>query len=115
MIRILLKVITQVRTVYAYVGETRAVSAYSKQLQTTLKLGKQAGLAKGLTLGFTYALCVGAWALLLWYAGKLVRHGATNGGKAFTTILNVVVGGMCAPPLLCIPHSTFKTCPTPHS
>lgn len=88
--------ITQVRTVYAYVGEESALSAYSKQLQTTLKLGKQGGLAKGLGLGFTYALCVCAWALLLWYAGKLVRYGHTNGGKAFTTILNVVVGGMYA-------------------
>nr|PNR36325.1 hypothetical protein PHYPA_022176 [Physcomitrium patens] len=86
--------ITQVRTVYAYVGEASEVEAYSKELQNTLNLGKKGGLAKGLGLGFTYALCIGAWALLLWYAGKLVRQGSTNGGKAFTTILNVVVGGI---------------------
>ncbi|RVX03272.1 ABC transporter B family member 13 [Vitis vinifera] len=46
--------ISQVRTVYSFVGEDRAVETYSS---------------------------------------KLVRHGDTNGGKAFTTILNVIFSG----------------------
>lgn len=86
--------ISQVRTVYSFVGETKAIQAYSRALGTTLKLGKKGGLAKGLGVGFTYGLIFGAWALLLWYAGVLVRHGVTNGGEAFTTILNVVISGI---------------------
>ncbi|BBN12105.1 autophagy-related protein 9 [Marchantia polymorpha subsp. ruderalis] len=88
------QVIAQVRTVYSFVGEARAVKDYSTALQTTLILGKKCGMTKGVGLGVTYGLCVGAWALLLWYSGVLVRHGTTNGGKAFTTILNVIVGGI---------------------
>ncbi|XP_048332309.2 ABC transporter B family member 13 isoform X2 [Ziziphus jujuba] len=87
------EVISQVRTVYSFVGEERAVEAYSKSLNKALKLGKKGGLAKGLGVGFTYGLLFCAWALLLWYAGKLVRHGDTNGGKAFTTIINVIFSG----------------------
>ncbi|KAL2629414.1 hypothetical protein R1flu_014100 [Riccia fluitans] len=88
------QVIAQVRTVYSFGGEAKAVEEYAKASQTTLKLGKQGGFAKGLGLGITYGLTVGAWALLLWYSGILVRAGTTNGGKAFTTILNVIVGGI---------------------
>ncbi|OMO87375.1 hypothetical protein CCACVL1_09084 [Corchorus capsularis] len=87
------EVISQIRTVYAYVGEERAVKEYSSSLKNALKMGKKSGLAKGVGVGFTYGLLFCAWALLLWYAGILVRHGKTNGGKAFTTIINVIFSG----------------------
>ncbi|KAH7848867.1 hypothetical protein Vadar_009448 [Vaccinium darrowii] len=87
------EVISQVRTVYSFVGESRSIEAYSKSLQNALKLGKKSGFAKGIGVGFTYALLFCAWALLLWYAGILVRHHGTNGGKAFTTIINVIFSG----------------------
>ena len=86
--------ISQVRTVYSFVGEDRAVETYSRSLKKALKLGKRSGFAKGIGIGFTYGLLFCAWALLLWYAGILVRHGGTNGGKAFTTIINVIFSGL---------------------
>ncbi|XP_024962327.1 ABC transporter B family member 13 [Cynara cardunculus var. scolymus] len=85
--------LSQVRTVYSFVGENKAVDLYSKSLQNALKLGKKSGFAKGVGIGFTYALLFCAWALLLWYAGILVQHHDTNGGKAFTTIINVIFSG----------------------
>lgn len=85
--------ISQIRTVYAFVGEEKAVEAYSTSLNKALKLGKKSGFAKGVGVGFTYGLLFCAWALLLWYAGTLVRHKVTNGGKAFTTIINVIFSG----------------------
>jgi len=88
------QVISQIRTVYSFVGEDKAVQAYSKSLKVALKLGKKSGFAKGMGVGFTYALLFCAWALLLWYASILVRHHHTNGGKAFTTIINVIFSGL---------------------
>ncbi|KAL0695536.1 hypothetical protein Bca4012_062716 [Brassica carinata] len=87
------KVAEEVRTVYAFVGEEKAVNSYSNSLKKALKLCKRSGLAKGLGVGLTYSLLFCAWALLLWYASLLVRHGKTNGAKAFTTILNVIFSG----------------------
>ncbi|XP_057424427.1 ABC transporter B family member 13-like [Lotus japonicus] len=87
------EVISQVRTVYSFVGEEKAVSSYSKSLDKALKLGKKSGFAKGVGVGFTYGLLFCAWALLLWYASILVMHHRTNGGKAFTTIINVIFSG----------------------
>ncbi|WVY89008.1 hypothetical protein V8G54_037946 (chloroplast) [Vigna mungo] len=87
------EVISQVRTVYSFVGEEKAIGSYSKSLDNALKLGKKGGLAKGVGVGFTYGLLFCAWALLLWYSSILVRHHKTNGGKAFTTIINVIFSG----------------------
>lgn len=87
------EVISQVRTVYSFVGEEKAANAYSISLNKALSLGKKTGIAKGVGVGFTYGLLLCAWALLLWYASILVRHRDTNGGKAFTTILNVIFSG----------------------
>lgn len=90
----MVQVISQVRTVYSFVGEDKAIEAYSRSLKNGLKLGKKSGLAKGVGVGLTYGLLFCAWALLLWYASILVRHGHTNGGKAFTTIINVIFSGL---------------------
>ncbi|XP_048433259.1 ABC transporter B family member 13 [Pyrus x bretschneideri] len=87
------EVISQIRTVYSFGGEDRSIEAYSTSLNKALKLGKKTGVAKGVGVGFTYGLLFCAWALLLWYASILVRHHDTNGGKAFTTIINVIFSG----------------------
>ncbi|KAK4393093.1 ABC transporter B family member 19 [Sesamum angolense] len=88
------KSIAQVRTVYSYVGESKALSAYSDLIQNTLKLGYKAGMAKGLGLGCTYGIACMSWALVFWYAGVFIRNGQTDGGKAFTAIFSAIVGGM---------------------
>lgn len=88
------QIISQVRAVYAFVGEAKAIESYSHSLKEALKQGKKSGVAKGIGVGLTYGLLFCAWALLLWYAGILVRHGDTNGGKAFTTIINVIFSGL---------------------
>ena len=98
------------RTVYSFVGESKAVNKYTTALETTLKLGKKGGLAKGLGVGCTYGLLFGAWALLLWYASILVFHKVTNGGQAFTTILNVIISGMYASLNPRIPLDRLQTC-----
>jgi hypothetical protein len=86
--------LAQIRTVHSFVGEQKAVQAYSNSLQRTLKLGYQGGCAKGLGMGITYSVLFCCWALLLWYGGVLVRNGEANGGKALSTIFAVIVGGM---------------------
>ncbi|KAJ8750357.1 hypothetical protein K2173_014272 [Erythroxylum novogranatense] len=86
--------VAQVRTVYSYVGESKALNSYSDAIQNTLKLGYKAGMAKGLGLGCTYGIACMSWALVFWYAGVFIRNGQTDGGKAFTAIFSAIVGGM---------------------
>ncbi|KAF8390241.1 hypothetical protein HHK36_024766 [Tetracentron sinense] len=86
--------IAQVRTVYSFVGESKALNSYSDAIQNTLKLGYKAGMAKGLGIGCTYGIACMSWALVFWYAGVFIRNGQTDGGKAFTAIFSAIVGGM---------------------
>jgi ATP-binding cassette subfamily B (MDR/TAP) protein 1 len=86
--------LANVRTVYSFVGEHKAVARFSTALRRTLRLGYQSGLAKGLGMGATFFVLFTSYALLLWYGGVLVRHNEANGGKALATIFSVIAGGM---------------------
>lgn len=86
--------IVQIRVVFAFVGESRALQGYSAALKIAQKLGYKTGLAKGLGLGGTYFVVFCCYALLLWYGGYLVRHHLTNGGLAIATMFAVMIGGM---------------------
>lgn len=86
--------LAQIRTVQSYVGESRALKAYSSALRVVQKIGYKTGLAKGLGLGATYFTVFCCYALLLWYGGLLVRHHHTNGGLAIATMFSVMLGGI---------------------
>ncbi|KAL2635589.1 hypothetical protein R1flu_007068 [Riccia fluitans] len=86
--------ISQVRTVYSFVGEERSVKRYAKALEITLSLGYKAGMAKGLGMGSTYGVLFSCWALLLWYGGVLVRKNIVSGGQALSAIFSVIIGGL---------------------
>ncbi|KAE8709999.1 ABC transporter B family member 19 [Hibiscus syriacus] len=86
--------IAQIRIIYSYVGESKALNSYSDPIQNTLKLEYKAGMAKGLGLGCTYGIACMSWALVFWYAGVFIRNGQSDGGKAFTAIFSAIVGGM---------------------
>ncbi|KAJ0800546.1 putative Type 1 protein exporter [Helianthus annuus] len=86
--------IVQIRTVLAYVGESRALQAYSSTLKISQKLGYKTGFSKGFGLGATYFTVFCCYALLLWYGGYLVRNNHTNGGLAIATMFCVMIGGL---------------------
>ncbi|XP_075509214.1 ABC transporter B family member 1 [Primulina tabacum] len=86
--------IVQIRTVLAFVGESRALKAYSEALKMAQRTGYRTGFAKGIGLGATYFTVFCCYALLLWYGGYLVRHHFTNGGLAIATMFAVMIGGL---------------------
>ncbi|XP_073310021.1 ABC transporter B family member 1-like [Primulina huaijiensis] len=86
--------IVQIRTVVAFVGESRALQAYSVALKVAQRIGYKSGFSKGLGLGATYFTVFCCYALLLWYGGYLVRHHLTNGGLAIATMFAVMIGGL---------------------
>ncbi|KAK6140153.1 hypothetical protein DH2020_026151 [Rehmannia glutinosa] len=86
--------LAQIRTVLAFVGESKALQSYSAALRVAQKIGYKIGFAKGLGLGATYFTVFCCYALLLWYGGYLVRHHFTNGGLAIATMFAVMIGGL---------------------
>ncbi|KAG7546155.1 ABC transporter-like [Arabidopsis suecica] len=88
------EVIGNVRTVQAFTGEERAVRLYREALENTYKYGRKAGLTKGLGLGSMHCVLFLSWALLVWFTSVVVHKDIANGGKSFTTMLNVVIAGL---------------------
>ncbi|XP_062195951.1 ABC transporter B family member 1-like [Phragmites australis] len=86
--------LAQIRIVQAFVGEERAMRAYSTALAMAQRIGYRSGFAKGLGLGGTYFTVFCCYALLLWYGGHLVRRHHTNGGLAIATMFSVMIGGL---------------------
>ncbi|OEL30972.1 ABC transporter B family member 1 [Dichanthelium oligosanthes] len=86
--------LAQIRIVQAFVGEERAMRAYSAALAVAQKMGYRSGVAKGLGLGGTYFTVFCCYGLLLWYGGHLVRRHHTNGGLAIATMFSVMIGGL---------------------
>ncbi|XP_062191556.1 ABC transporter B family member 1-like [Phragmites australis] len=86
--------LAQIRIVQAFVGEERAMRAYSAALAVAQRVGYRSGFAKGLGLGGTYFTVFCCYALLLWYGGHLVRRHHTNGGLAIATMFSVMIGGL---------------------
>ncbi|KAJ6742534.1 ATP-BINDING CASSETTE SUB-FAMILY B [Salix viminalis] len=86
--------IVQIRVVMAFVGESRALQAYSSALKVAQRIGYKSGFSKGMGLGATYFVVFCCYALLLWYGGYLVRHHYTNGGLAIATMFAVMIGGL---------------------
>ncbi|CAH9113878.1 unnamed protein product [Cuscuta epithymum] len=86
--------VSQIRTVLAFVGESRALHSYSAALKKAQKIGYKIGFTKGLIPGATYFAVFCCFALLLWYGGYLVRHHLTNGGLAISTTFAVMIGGI---------------------
>ncbi|KAJ6993333.1 ABC transporter B family member 1 [Populus alba x Populus x berolinensis] len=86
--------IVQIRVVLAFVGESRALQAYSSALKVSQRIGYKSGFSKGMGLGATYFVVFCCYALLLWYGGYLVRHHYTNGGLAIATMFAVMIGGL---------------------
>ncbi|KAH0634733.1 hypothetical protein KY284_037519 [Solanum tuberosum] len=86
--------VVQIRTVLVFVGEAKALQAYTAALRVSQKIGYKSGFSKGLGLGATYFTVFCCYALLLWYGGYLVRHHFTNGGLAIATMFAVMIGGL---------------------
>ncbi|KAJ6936522.1 hypothetical protein NC652_011279 [Populus alba x Populus x berolinensis] len=63
--------ISSVRTIYAFVGESKASSAYSAALQLPVKLGLRQGLAMGLVVsnnGVVFAV----WSFTSYYGSRML-------------------------------------------
>ncbi|KAJ4707557.1 ABC transporter B family protein [Melia azedarach] len=85
--------ISSIRTVYAFVGETKTINEFSSALQGSVKLGLKQGLAKGLAIGSngaTFAI----WSFLAYYGSRLVMYHGANGGNVHAVGSAMGFGGL---------------------
>ncbi|KAL4574000.1 hypothetical protein LXL04_020822 [Taraxacum kok-saghyz] len=87
--------ISSIRTVYSYVGEQQTIAKFSNALQTSMELGIQQGLTKGLMIGSMGMIFV-AWAFVAWVGSYLVTEKGESGGRVFVSSICVIMAGLSA-------------------
>ncbi|EFJ31808.1 hypothetical protein SELMODRAFT_86998 [Selaginella moellendorffii] len=85
--------ISQVRTVYSFVGETKALNSYAHLLEDAVKLSSKTGLSKGLGLGTVIAISYFSWTLQFWFGSKLVEKHEIKGGTVNSLIFISIISG----------------------
>ncbi|KAL9239953.1 hypothetical protein vseg_014223 [Gypsophila vaccaria] len=85
--------ISSIRTVYAFVGETKTMAKFSAALEGSVKLGLRQGLAKGIAIG-SNGVTFAVWAFNTWYGSKLVMYHGAQGGTVFAVGLALAAGGL---------------------
>ncbi|KAL2505086.1 ABC transporter B family member 15 [Abeliophyllum distichum] len=85
--------ISSIRTVYAFVGESKTIDEYSAALQGTVKLGLRQGLAKGLAIG-SNGIVFAIWSFMSYYGSRLVMYHGAEGGTVFAVGAAIAIGGL---------------------
>ena len=85
--------ISSIRTVYAFVGESKTMEKFSAALEGSVKLGLKQGLAKGVAIG-SNGVSFAVWAFSTWYGSKLVMYHGAQGGTVFVVGAALSVGGL---------------------
>ncbi|KAL0408548.1 UNVERIFIED_CONTAM: ABC transporter B family member 15 [Sesamum radiatum] len=85
--------ISNIRTVYSYVGEQKTVDKFSRALEESMNLGIKQGLMKGLMIG-SMGMIFATWAFQSWVGGLLVTEKGESGGHVFIAGISIVLGGL---------------------
>ncbi|OAY25782.1 ABC transporter B family member 15 [Manihot esculenta] len=85
--------ISSIRTVYAFVGESKTIAAYSEALDFSVKLGLKQGLAKGLAIG-SNGIVFAIWSFMCYYGSRMVMYHNARGGTVFVVGASIAMGGL---------------------
>ncbi|KAI8541589.1 hypothetical protein RHMOL_Rhmol08G0073200 [Rhododendron molle] len=85
--------LSSIRTVYAFVGESKTMRNYSIALQGTVDLGLKQGLAKGLAIG-SNGIVFAIWSFIAYYGSRLIMYHHASGGNVFVTGAAIAIGGL---------------------
>ncbi|KAL3723216.1 hypothetical protein ACJRO7_035403 [Eucalyptus globulus] len=87
------QVISSIRTVYAFVGESKTMSDFSGELEGSVRSGLKQGLAKGLAIG-SNGVVYGIWAFVAYYSSRMVMYHGAEGGTVYAVGAGLAVGGL---------------------
>ncbi|KAG5535027.1 hypothetical protein RHGRI_022962 [Rhododendron griersonianum] len=85
--------LSSIRTVYAFVGESKTMRNYSVALQGTVDLGLKQGLAKGLAIG-SNGIVFAIWSFMSYYGSRLIMYHHASGGSVYVAGAAITNGGL---------------------
>ncbi|XP_039378223.1 ATP-dependent translocase ABCB1-like [Mauremys reevesii] len=88
------EILTSIRTVVAFNGQTKALAKYDVNLENARKVGVKKSITTYTSLGFTEFILFGAYALAFWYGTKLTVEEKENYdiGRVLIVFFSVLLG-----------------------
>lgn len=86
--------ISQIKTVYAFVGESCAIKSFSEFMDTQFLLSKGEALLKGVGTGMLQTVSFCSWALIVWVGAIVVTAKRARGGDILAAVMSILFGAM---------------------
>ncbi|XP_015708894.1 phosphatidylcholine translocator ABCB4-like isoform X5 [Coturnix japonica] len=95
------EVLAAVRTVVAFGGQRKETERYQKNLEDAKQMGIQKAISANISMGVSFFLIYGSYALAFWYGTILILSDDYTIGRVFTVFFSILVGafsvGQAAP------------------
>jgi len=91
---LILQTISQIKTVYAFVGERSAIKSFTENMDKQYIISKGEALVKGVGTGMLQTVSFCSWALIVWVGAVVVRAGRATGGDIIAAVMSILFGAM---------------------
>ncbi|KAL5719329.1 ABC-type xenobiotic transporter [Ranunculus cassubicifolius] len=88
------QVISQIKTVFAFVGENSAIKSFSEFNEKQLTLSKKEALIKGVGIGMFQTVTFCSWALMVWIGALAVASKKSVGGDVIAAVVSILFGSI---------------------
>ncbi|KAJ6969480.1 hypothetical protein NC653_034109 [Populus alba x Populus x berolinensis] len=86
--------VSQIKTVFAFVGESYAIKTFSESMAKQLSKSKVEALIKGVVIGTFQTVTFCSWALIIWVAAVVVTAKRAHGGDVLAAIMSILLGAI---------------------
>ncbi|KAK6253146.1 hypothetical protein QUC31_014866 [Theobroma cacao] len=86
--------VSQIKTVFAFVGENSSIKSFSECLEKQFSLSKGEALIKGVGTGMFQTVTFCAWALIIWIGAIAVTSRKAKGGDVIAAVMSILFGSV---------------------
>ncbi|KAI3440989.1 uncharacterized protein J3R85_003036 [Psidium guajava] len=86
--------ISHIKTVFAFVGEDRAIKSFSECMDHQSVLSRGEAIIKGVGTGMFQTVTNCSWALIIWIGAFVVTAGRSSGGNVIAAIMSILFGAI---------------------
>uniref|UniRef100_A0A8C5AE39 ATP-binding cassette, sub-family B (MDR/TAP), member 4 n=1 Tax=Gadus morhua TaxID=8049 RepID=A0A8C5AE39_GADMO len=86
------EVLSAIRTVFAFNGQDKEISRYSKNLEDAKRMGIKKAVSTNIAMGFTFLIIYLSYALAFWYGSTLVLSEEYTIGTVLIVFFTLLIG-----------------------
>ncbi|OIT02079.1 PREDICTED: ABC transporter B family member 19-like [Nicotiana attenuata] len=86
--------ISQIRTVFAFVGENLSIKSFSDCTERQMSISKKEAFIKGLGTGMFQTITFSSWALIVWVGAVVVAARRSSGGDVIAAVMSILFGAI---------------------